>query len=1023
MTNFLSPALYADESACVHKLLSHLPWPDSFSARVEERTTDLITRTRARGRKIGELESFLQEYSLSSEEGLSLMALAEALLRIPDAPTADALITDKVTAANWFSTIDKRGDWSVKATGLGLAVTRKTLESLVAGLGKPAIRQALKSAMRIMGKQFVLGRTIDEATHRAKPYRKGGYRPSYDMLGEGARTHEDAERYFESYREAIKYVGEHIKWAAGTRPGLSVKLSALHPRYEYSQREACVPAITEKLQELCRLAASYDLGLTIDAEESDRLVLSLEIIRPMIADPITHGWTRFGLAIQAYDRRAFDLIDYIEDLAHTHARHVGIRLVKGAYWDTEIKRAQLMGVESYPVFTRKANTDLSWLACAHKLLQKREWLYPMFATHNAHSIAAVLEMAEDNNQGFEFQRLHGMGETLHDLMIKDNRVISGLYAPVGPHEELLPYLVRRLLENGANSSFLHQLHNPDITPAALAEDPIAPLWQRSDAEHSHAHIPQPPALYGLTRKNAAGLDLHDGQTLRDLLSGIEKRAFTPSFEAAPFINGKVQVEDNPHDITNPADRGDVIGKVWPTALQQIDPAFTTATEGFRQWQATPAAQRAAALERLADLLEQHQHLLVGLLIREAGRTIPDSVSELREAVDFCRYYAAQGRPLFDEKGVQLDGPTGERNILTLGGRGVFVCISPWNFPLAIFLGQITAALMAGNAVIAKPAEQTPLIAMAVARLILKAGVPPRAFTLMPGAGDIGAALVNHPAVAGVAFTGSTAVARKINQALAAKDGPIVPLIAETGGQNAMIVDSSALPEQVVDDVILSAFGSAGQRCSALRVLYLQDDIADKTITMLKGAMATRTVGRPSNLATDIGPVIDEEARAKLEAHRKYLDSKGTPLATINHNSDHVGTFFTPCAYEIDSLSLLSEEIFGPILHIIRYKSRDLDWVIEEINATGYGLTFGLHSRINARAANLSDTIRAGNCYVNRGMIGAVVGCQPFGGNGLSGTGPKAGGPHYLPRFTTEKVTSTDTTRQGGNATLISLQDK
>ncbi len=1023
MPQSLSSYLYADEAAAIKTLRKSLPWPDVLHEQVEQEAVRLVEKVRAAKRKAGELESFLQRYGLDSAEGLALMALAEALLRIPDAATADALIEDKVMAADWFEDHTAGSDWMVTAAGLGLTITRHTLESALSKMGKPAIRRAMKSAMRMMGRQFVLGRTIDEALKNANAYRKAGYRPSYDMLGEGARTQEDAQHYFEAYRNALEAIARHTGPDATNRPSISVKLSALHPRYEYRQRECCVPDLSEKLIALCRIAAEHRLGLTIDAEESDRLPLSLEILEAAMADKTTKGWKRLGLAIQAYDKRCFALIDRLKDMAEKHGRVINVRLVKGAYWDTEVKRAQELGLPDYPVFTRKSHTDLSWLACAHKLLQHRETLYPMFATHNAHSVAAVLIMAGENRAGFEFQRLHGMGAALHDVLLKEGLAAGGIYAPVGAHQDLLPYLVRRLLENGANSSFVNKLYNPNIAPQDIVADPVQAVIKRQPSGMRHPAIPLPRDLYGPERLNAEGLDLQEEKSCTELLQQIKEATDGKRFEAAPLIGGKVMVEGEALSVLNPTTNTPV-GKVWNTQSAHVRPAFKTARQGFALWDAAPAAKRAESLERLADLLEHNRAQLMGLCIHEAGKTIDDALAELREAVDFCRYYAQQGRKLFAETGTRMAGPTGEQNILTHHGRGVFVCISPWNFPLAIFIGQIAAALMAGNAVIAKPAEQTPLIAMMTARLILRAGVPPETFTLLPGAGDIGAKIVAHPDVAGVAFTGSTEIARFINRNLAAKEGPIIPLIAETGGQNAMIADSSALPEQLVDDVIPSAFGSAGQRCSALRVLYLQEETADKIITMLRGAMAQMRCSDPSCITTDIGPVIDREALEMLRSHRNNLAKEAHLIAEMKLDEPFLtqGHFFAPCAYEIESIKQLKGEVFGPVLHVIRYKASDLKRIMGEINATGYGLTFGVHSRINARMKELSGAAKSGNVYINRGMTGAVVGCQPFGGQGLSGTGPKAGGPHYLPRFATEKVTSTDTTRHGGNATLISLSE-
>lgn len=1021
MAQPLSDYLYTDESARVDALLAALPWDQARHDRVEAKAIDLVNRVRAGKRRTGEMEAFLKQYALTTEEGLALMGMAEALLRIPDARTAKALIRDKVGSAEWV--LDGGpADWMVKAAGLGMMITRKTLDSAIARLGEPVIRQAMVQAIRIMGQQFVLGQTIDEAVKNARAYEKKGYRMSYDMLGEGARTDEDAERYFQAYVQAIEALGEKVKpGPAQKMPSISVKLSALHPRYRVSQEDRCVPALIDRLTDLCRLASRRDIALTVDAEEVDRLELSLKIIDAVAANDELLGWEGFGLAVQAYSKRTLPLIDHLFTMAQSHRRRLCVRLVKGAYWDTEVKRAQVMGLPDYPVYTRKVNTDLSYLACAHKLLVERATFYPMLATHNAHSIAAILEMAGNNRDSFEFQRLHGMGEGLHDQILEDGCNIS-VYAPVGTHQDLLPYLVRRLLENGANSNFVHQLLDPEVPVKKIIADPVEDA--RNHPKKRHPKIPRPGDLFAPQRRNSIGLDLTDTATTEPLLRAMLQAVDGKALEAAPLIGGKVYREGTPRDVLNPADTRSKIGTVWYADEKLVDRAFHNAADGFAVWTKTPAARRAAALDRVADLMESNRAELMGLCVREAGKTVEDALAEVREAIDFCRYYAARGRADFSAEGRTLPGPTGERNSLLLEGRGVFVCISPWNFPLAIFMGQIAAALMAGNAVIAKPAEQTPLIAMRMARLILEAGVHPDAFTLLPGDGMTGGLITQHKDVAGVAFTGSTEVARIINRTLAEKDGPIVPLIAETGGQNVMIVDSSALPEQVVDDVLVSAFGSTGQRCSALRVLYLQDDVADKIIHMLKGAMQNLRIGNPAELSSDLGPVIDDEALANLIRHRAALDGFGKKIAEapLDGELQHRGHFFAPVAYEIDELSQLKREVFGPVLHVIRFKNEKIDEVIAAVNATGYGLTLGVHSRIEAVMKKIAAEAHVGNAYINRTMIGAVVGVQPFGGRGLSGTGPKAGGPYYLHRFATEKVISVNTTASGGNASLVSLEE-
>ncbi len=1020
MTQMLSDYLYTDESARVDALLEALPWDQARHDRVETRAADLVTKVREGRRRGGEMEAFLQQYGLTTEEGLALMGMAEALLRIPDAHTAGALIRDKVGSADWQPE-GKPEDWMVRAAGLGMSITKKTLDSVVARLGEPVIRQAMVQAIRLMGNQFVLGQSIDEAVKNARAYEKKGYRMSYDMLGEGARTAEDAERYYQAYVHAIEQIGNKVKPESGKMPGISVKLSALHPRYRVSQEDRCVPVLVERLVELGKMASSRNIAMTVDAEEVERLELSLKIIEAVAANDSFRGWDGFGLAVQAYSKRALPLIDHLVDLCNAHTRRLSVRLVKGAYWDTEVKRAQVMGLTDYPVFTRKANTDLSYLACVSTLLANRNVFYPMLATHNAHSIAAIMEMAGNDRESFEFQRLHGMGESLHDLVLADGGQVS-VYAPVGTHQDLLPYLVRRLLENGANSNFVHQLLDPAVPVRRIVADPVEDA--RNHPKKRHLHIPKPANLYGPQRRNAVGLDLTDRAMATTLLHEMKDKVDGRNWEAAPLIGGKSWREGTPRSIANPADWRSIVGTMWVADDRLIERAFESASRGFRHWNAVPAPKRADLLDRIADLMEENRAELMGLCVREAGKTLDDALAEVREGIDFCRYYAMRGRADFHPGGRLMPGPTGERNTLYLNGRGIFVCISPWNFPLAIFIGQIAAALMAGNAVIAKPAEQTPLIAMRVARLILQAGLNPDVFTLLPGDGQVGAQIVRHPDVAGVAFTGSTEAARAINRSLAEKDGPLVPLIAETGGQNAMIVDSSALSEQVVDDVITSAFGSAGQRCSALRVLFLQDEIADKTLHMLQGAMQELRLGDPMDYATDIGPVIDDEALAILIGHREKLEGFGKFIAAapLADELKERGHFFAPVAYEIDALADLKREVFGPILHVVRYRAHDLDSVLAAINDTGYGLTLGVHTRIESVMRDITDAAQVGNAYVNRSMIGAVVGVQPFGGQGLSGTGPKAGGPHYLYRFATEKTVTINTTASGGNASLVTLAE-
>jgi RHH-type proline utilization regulon transcriptional repressor/proline dehydrogenase/delta 1-pyrroline-5-carboxylate dehydrogenase len=846
------------------------------------------------------------------------------------------------------------------------------------------------------------------------------------MLGEAARTAADARRYLDAYEKAISAIG---KASAGKGPikgpGISIKLSALHPRYEFAQRHRVMTELVPRILRLAQAAKRFDIGFTIDAEEADRLDLSLDVIEAVSADPSLAGWNGFGLAIQGYQKRCSALIDWLGDMARRHKRRLMVRLVKGAYWDSEIKNSQERGLPGYPVFTRKASTDVSYLACAKKLITDPEAFFPQFATHNAHSLSAVIEMAGGEaaaRDKLEFQRLHGMGEPLYEQVVPPETmgIAARIYAPVGSHEDLLAYLVRRLLENGANTSFVNRIVDEKAPLDEIVADPVAKV--RKLVSKPHPRIPQPSGIYGAERINSQGIDLTDLDSLAPLKAEIESAA-ARSWRTAPIIGGYPTAGEG-DAVPNPADLRQTVGRVVNATARDVDNAISRAQRAFPDWAATAAGERAACLERAADMLEAERGAVLALCIREAGKTVMDALAELREAVDFCRYYAARCRADFGQPRL-MPGPTGERNQLALHGRGVFACISPWNFPLAIFMGQVTAALAAGNAVIAKPAEQTPLIAGLAVAILHRAGVPGDVLHLLPGDGAaVGAPLVADPRIAGVAFTGSTEVARAINRVLAAKDGPIVPLIAETGGQNALIVDSSALPEQVVRDTVVSGFQSAGQRCSALRVLFVQQDIAPKLTEMLAGAMAELKIGDPALLSTDVGPVIDKDAKEMLEKHAARMAREGRLIHETQLGADcRHGTFFAPRAYQIDSLSRLEREVFGPILHVISYAGDRLDEVIEAINRTGYGLTLGIHSRIDSRAEHIVSRLRVGNAYVNRNMIGAVVGVQPFGGEGLSGTGPKAGGPHYLHRFATERTLSVDTTASGGNASLLSLNEE
>src|SRR5438874_6170230 len=977
-------AYRADESEVVEHLLSAAELPPEMRERIARRAGDLVRRVRAARVGQGGLDAFLHEYELSSPEGVVLMCLAEALLRIPDAETATLLIKDKLAEADWRkhlgssdSLFVNASTWALMLTGRVVALDQDgadlagVLRRLVARSGEPVIRQAVTQAMRILGRQFVMGRSIEEALERARGAEKRGYRYSYDMLGESARTAKDAERYDHSYRAAIAAIGRAASGRGPVEgPGISVKLSALHPRYEFSQRRRVMNELVPRLAALARLAKEQNIGFTVDAEESERLDLSLDVIEAVSADVALTGWNGFGLAVQGYQKRALALVDWLADMAKRHRRRLMVRLVKGAYWDSEIKQSQERGLEGYPVFTRKASTDVSYMACAKNLLADPAAFYPQFATHNAHTVSAVMEMA-GGRADFEFQRLHGMGEALYDQIVTGET--SGrpcrVYAPVGSHEDLLAYLVRRLLENGANTSFVNRIVDEREPIDDIVADPIARLARLP--VKPHPRIPAPRDLFRPVRRNSQGLDLADPPSLQALREGLAAALRRP-WRAAPIIAGFEQTGAAEPGL-DPSDPRRRVGEVVAAGQEDVDRALARVIRSAPLWDRTPAGERAALLGAAADLYESRMAELMALIVREGGRTIPDALSELREAVDYLRYYAVRARADFAEP-ARLPGPAGERNEIELRGRGVFACISPWNFPLAIFTGQIAAALAAGNAVIAKPAEQTPLVGAAAVRHLLAAGIPAGVLHLLPGAGEsVGAALVADPRIAGIAFTGSTETAHAINLALARRSGPFVPLIAETGGQNAMLVDSSALAEQVVADVLVSAFDSAGQRCSALRLLYLQEDIAERILAMLAGAMAELEIGDPALLATDLGPVIDEKARQALENHAARMAREGRLVhqCRLSPETGH-GSFFAPRAFEIDSAGRLDREVFGPILHVIRWPADRLDAVLDEIAATGYALTLGIHSRIDETAPRILDRLGVGNSYVNRNMIGAVV---------------------------------------------------
>ncbi|HYG85217.1 MAG TPA: bifunctional proline dehydrogenase/L-glutamate gamma-semialdehyde dehydrogenase PutA [Azospirillum sp.] len=1028
----LEHAYRMDEAVAVEALIEKAALPMAVRAGIEREAARLVKGVRRARTSFGMLDAFLQEFGLSTREGVALMCLAEALLRIPDPETADALIRDKIGDADWAQHVGHADNlfvnastWALMLTGRVIRLDEETegkpaalLNRLIARAGEPVIRQAMVQAMRILGRQFVMGRSIEEALDRAREQERLGYRHSYDMLGEGARTMADADRYLETYASAIRAIGA-VRADRGVvdGPGISVKLSALHPRYEEAQRERVMRELQPRLKSLCVLARDQGIGLTVDAEEADRLALQLGLVEAMATDTDLAGWAGLGLAVQAYQKRGYAVVEWLAELTARAQRTMMVRLVKGAYWDSEIKRAQERGLDDYPVFTRKVNTDVSYLACARRLLELRGPIYPMFATHNAHTVAAILGMAGDK-AGYEFQRLHGMGEPLYHQVVAPDMPVR-VYVPVGSHEDLLAYLVRRLLENGANSSFVNRIQDDKVPVADIVADPVTRAARLP--YKPHPHIPLPRDLFGPERRNSQGIDLSDPTQTGPLLREMEQ-AWASLWKAAPLVGGRA-LEGVERAALDPADHRRTVGAVVEASDRDVGHALAVADKAARDWANTPAERRASILECAGDLLERHRAELMALCVREAGKTIPDALAEVREAVDFCRYYAARGRADFALPKV-MPGPTGEHNQLSLHGRGLFACISPWNFPLAIFAGQVTAALAAGNAVIAKPAEQTPLMAWRAVQLFHEAGVPADVLHLLPGDGRVGAVLVQDPRVRGVAFTGSTETARAINLALAKRSGPIVPLIAETGGQNVLIADSSALPEQLVDDVLTSAFRSTGQRCSALRVLFVQDGVADRVIRMLDGAARELRVGDPAFLHTDVGPAIDEEARAMLAAHAERMKAEAKLLFEVPLGEDCAhGTFFAPRAYELDRLDRLEREVFGPVLHVIRFKGERLDAVLDAVEATGYGLTLGIHSRIDGTIRRIHGRLGVGNTYVNRNMIGAVVGVQPFGGEGLSGTGPKAGGPHYLLRFATERTLTVNTTAAGGNATLVSLSEE
>jgi RHH-type proline utilization regulon transcriptional repressor/proline dehydrogenase/delta 1-pyrroline-5-carboxylate dehydrogenase len=1021
---FQAPFAPPDEDLAAPLLAGAMRTASAAESRIDARATRLIEAIRARASSLGGIDDFLHAYALSTREGLALMVLAEALLRVPDAATADRLIEDKLAAGRW-----RDGDLhstallvSASAWTLGLAARvihpgetpDSILDALLRRLGLPAMRAATRQAMRLLGSHFVIGQTIDEALARAGA--QPSLRYSFDMLGEGARTAADADKYFDAYAGAITAIGKKAGGdLSAARPGISVKLSALHPRYEAISRNRVMAELVPRVGELARMASDRGLQFTVDAEEADRLELSLDVIGAVLAALPGGDWDGFGLAVQAYQKRALAVIDWIESAAAATNRRLAVRLVKGAYWDTEIKRAQERGLADYPVFTRKAMTDLCYLGCARRLLGARNRLYPQFATHNALTVASVIEDA-GGTDGFEFQRLYGMGDALYAaLRAEYPGAACRVYAPVGSHRDLLAYLVRRLLENGANSSFVSVAADPAVPIATILRPPQSAIADPAEARNSGIALPRD--LYRPERRASAGIEFGARASvaaLRDDIAGTTR--ITATATAAPIVDGAT-LAGHARPLVSPID-GHATGLVQDADAAAIDAALAAAAAGFPAWAATAVARRAAPLDRAGDALESARGRFLSLLQNEGGKTLDDALAELREAVDYCRYYAARARA--DLVPQLMPGPTGESNTLRYRGRGVFVCISPWNFPLAIFLGQVAAALVAGNAVIAKPAGETPLVAAAAVALLHDAGIPASALHLLPGDGTVGAALVADPRIAGVVFTGSTEVGRAINRALAEKSGPIVPLVAETGGINAMIADATALPEQVVDDAIMSAFRSAGQRCSALRLLCLQDDIADRVMDMLVGAARELRVGDPRQIATHVGPVIDAEAKVKLD---RWLDAH-EKAGRVRFRADRhqplpaAGSYVAPAVIALDRARDLDREVFGPILHVVRWRAGALEALLDDIAANGTALTLGVQSRIDRAAEHIAARLTHGNVYINRNMIGAIVGTQPFGGSGLSGTGPKAGGPNYLRRFAAEQVVTVNTAAVGGDADLL-----
>lgn len=1028
LRNTITSAYRMDETACLDFLLGEASLPQNTLTKIDAIARKLVITTRENKKKLGKMDTLLHQYDLSTDEGIALMCLAEALLRIPDKLTMDKFISDKLSTVSWKNHLSRDNAFFVNAATWSLFLTGKIYQPILqqsnnlwdalkrvgTRLGIPVIRPIIFKMMKAMGKQFVIGETIEQALQNSNDLGEKEYLFSYDMLGEAARTKADAEYYYLAYLHAIEMVGKTAKAnQLADNPGISIKLSALHPRYEYSQVETIVPIVSAQVLTLAQRAKQYNISLVIDAEEADRLDISLDIFEQVFQDKSLADWSGLGIALQAYQKRAYFVLDWLIALSKQHQKRIVVRLVKGAYWDAEIKQAQVQGLTDYPVFTRKNATDVSFLACAKKMLANDDCFYSQFGTHNAYSIAAILEMS--GAQSFEFQGLFGMSRPVYDHMVNSpHHPRIRLYAPVGTHGNLLGYLVRRLLENGANTSFLNILSDDTIPINRIVRDPVARIQALPNKRHPR--IPLPRDIYGFWQ-NSQGIDLAN----RAEFSYLNEQLRIPKegWRATSIINGKDIIGKETRATTAPHDKELVLGKVSSADHETIELAIQSAWEAKASWASVPVEERARTLERAAELLQANLSKLVCLLTFEGGRYLSDAIYEVREAIEFCRYYAYRAR--IDLAEVTLPGPTGELNTYALHPRGLVASISPWNFPLAIFTGQIVAALVTGNTVIAKPAEQTPLIAYQAIKLLHEAGVPGNVLHLLIGPGSqVGASLVKDERIAGIMFTGSTETAKSIERTLANRSGPIAFFIAETGGQNAMVVDSSILPEQTLIDIIQSAFNSAGQRCSALRVLFVQEEIAERLLNLISGYLQVLNVGAPNLLHTDVGPVIDGGALQMLQTHFDFLKEHGTLIAQASLPKAHQGYFFAPCAFEIPSLKLLKREVFGPILHVLRYQSLQLPDVMKSIADTGYGLTLGIQSRIDATINEIANRMPVGNMYVNRNMIGAVVGVQPFGGERLSGTGPKAGGPFYLPRLCVERSISNNLTAVGGNARLVSL---